>query len=85
MTVEWEYPEPREGFMGHWDRFISPGATRSENVIMLIIAAIGGMAVLLYQYIANIGWDFLQLVIIAIIAFDIIGGAIANNTAVTKR
>ncbi|MFX1439267.1 MAG: hypothetical protein ACFFFD_03395 [Promethearchaeota archaeon] len=55
MSVEWDYPEPREGLAGQWDTFIGPGATRAESALMLGFGLAAGILLLVYQYIDGLG------------------------------
>ena len=46
--MTWEYPEPRSGWRGEFDRFIEPGATRAELALEFGLAVLGGAAMLAY-------------------------------------
>lgn len=80
-------PEPRGGLGGYWDRFIGPGATLAENVLILGGGTVLALLILLYAWLhqpAN-GWSAGHYAILALLALDIGGGLIANATAVTRR
>jgi hypothetical protein len=85
MSVEWDYPEPREGLAGQWDTFIGPGATKAESALMLGLGLAAGLLLLVYQYIAGLGWDILQQIVAALLTFDLVGGVVSNSTSATKR
>jgi hypothetical protein len=85
MSVDWDYPEPREGLAGQWDTFIGPGATRAESALMLGFGLAAGILLLVYQYIAGLGWDILQQIVAALLTFDLVGGVVSNSTSATKR
>ena len=85
MSVEWDYPEPREGLAGQWDRFIGPGATRAESALIIGIGLAAGILLLVYQYITWLGWDILQQIVAALLTFDLVGGVVSNSTSATKR
>jgi hypothetical protein len=78
-------PAPRAGLLGEWDKFIGPGATRAE-VLLMLAAAIGGTAIVLLHAISQeLAWPPLGAILVAIIAFDIFGGVAANASNATKR
>ncbi|MFZ1864411.1 MAG: hypothetical protein WAU39_09335 [Polyangiales bacterium] len=35
VTIDWQAPAPRSGSLGAWDRFVGPGATVAENILIL--------------------------------------------------
>lgn len=78
-------PRPRAGVIGLWDRFIGPGATRAENVLILLWATLFTAEVVAYALWAGLGWSALQLVVVAVLAFDIGGGVPANASNCAKR
>jgi hypothetical protein len=86
-TIKWIPDEPRSGLMGAWDKFVGPGATRSEEWLQLVgglfLAAL--LALLLYLRRDTLGWNGLQIAVVALLAFDIIGGIITNATSAAKR
>ena len=83
--IDWEYPEQGHGTSRLVSELIGPGATRAEIVLVGLTGTLGGLALIFYQYIAGLGWDLLQLIVGAIVAFDIAGGVIANSTSTAKR
>ncbi|MFX0108325.1 MAG: hypothetical protein ACFE7R_08580 [Candidatus Hodarchaeota archaeon] len=85
MSIDWEYPERGTGLSRIADELIGPGATRAEIILVFVIAILGGIALLAYQYFAALGWTLIQIVIGAIIAFDIAGGVVASSTSTAKR
>jgi hypothetical protein len=82
---DWHYPEPRPGLAGHWDRFIGPGATASEQLIALLPALLGALAVIAYALSCDLGWSYLQYTVAAALAFDTVGGVATNATSSAKR
>ncbi|MGH3089389.1 MAG: hypothetical protein ACRDSJ_19015 [Rubrobacteraceae bacterium] len=78
-------PSPRQGVIGLWDRFIGPGATRAENALILLWAALCTAGVVAYALTADLGWSALQLAVVALLAFDIGGGVPANAANCAKR
>ncbi len=85
MTIDWDYPEPRKGFLGEWDKFIGPGATKTETILMLSFSLLGGVGMLLYSLLGNLEWNIAQIIIAVILATDLAGGVVANATSATKR
>ena len=83
--IEWEYPEQGKGLGRVIDELIGPGATRGEIALVLGSGILGGCLLIAYQYFADLGWDVIQLIVGAIVAFDIGGGVVANSTSTAKR
>jgi hypothetical protein len=85
MSIDWDIPEKSKGFGRIVDELIGPGATRAEIALVLLVGLIGGISMILYQYLAGLGWNLLQIAVAAFLAFDISGGVIANSTSTAKR
>lgn len=85
MTIRWNFPPPRSGFLGAWDKFIGPGATRAEIVLQLAIPAIGAVGASLYASRVAVDWTLAQYSVCFLLAFDIAGGIITNATSSAKR
>ena len=83
--VQWDVDEPRKGWKGKWDDFIGPGATLSENILIITLSILAALLQLLYVYIGHLGWNLLQIVVAMLLAADIAGGTIANFSNVLKR
>lgn len=83
--VSWTPPEPRAGLAGAWDKFIGPGATDAEMWLMLIPTLMAGIAAPLYALYAGLGWSTVQLIVVALLAFDLMGGVVTNATSTAKR
>lgn len=84
-AVNWMPPDPRTGLAGSWDRFVGPGATDAEQWLMLIPTVIAGMAAPVYAVYADLGWSTVQLLVAALLAFDLVGGVVTNATSTAKR
>lgn len=84
-AVNWSPPQPRTGMAGAWDKFVGPGATDAEQWLMLIPTVIAGIAAPVYAIYADLGWSTMQLLVAALLAFDLVGGVITNATATAKR
>ena len=71
---------------GLLDRFVGPGHTRAD----LVVQGTGGLvcAALLGLYLASSpagpGWSAWQVVLLAVIALDLIGGILTNSTTAAK-
>ncbi|MDY6782847.1 MAG: hypothetical protein SW833_09925 [Cyanobacteriota bacterium] len=76
---------PREGFPGIWDSIVGPNMPATEMWLFVIPTLIATVAVPLYAVLNELGWNLVQLTIAAILAFDLVGGAIVNSTQTTKR
>ncbi len=81
----WEYPEPREGIAGQWDKFIGPGATAGEQLIALIPASLAALAIVVYAFVKDFNWTIFQYSIAFLLTFDMIGGVLTNATSAAKR
>jgi hypothetical protein len=78
-------PNPRPGLLGIWDFIVGPEMPLSETLLCLIPTLIATVSVPAYAVFKHLDWNPIQLIIAAIISFDIVGGAIANLTPTTKR
>ncbi len=83
--MAWNYPEPRVGWRGEFDRFMGPGATRAELVLEFGFALSGGIAMLLYALTSFPQWSIVQIGVAVLLAFDIAGGVVTNATSSAKR
>ena len=83
--IDWEYPEQGKGLGRVVDELIGPGATRGEIVLVLGTGILGGCLLIAYQYFAALGWGFVQILVGALVAFDVAGGVVANSTSTAKR
>ena len=85
MTIDWNHPERGSGLRRVVDELIGPGATRAEIVLVLAVGLVGGVSMILYQYVMGLGWSLLQTAIATFMAFDIPAGVVANSTSTAKR
>lgn len=76
-------PQPRSGLLGAWDRFVGPGMTRGELWLVFTASFASAGAVGAHLYGLGMGWPL--ALVGALIAFDVIGGAVCNMTDTTKR
>jgi hypothetical protein len=84
-NIDWNYPQPRSGFSGAMDKFIGPGATRPEIIIGMGASILAPLAVVIYAYLVQLGWDAVQYVIAGLLASDIVGGIAVDTTSSAKR
>ena len=80
-----EIPMPRSGWKGLIDRFIGPQATRAELILQFVPSVVAAIAAPVYASTLSINLTFWQLVLIAILGFDLVGGVLTNATAAAKR
>jgi hypothetical protein len=85
MKIAAEFPEPRSGVLGAWDRFIGPGATCAELALELISALGGAAAMLIYAVTALPNWNAVQVSVATLLAFDLTGGVVTNATVSAQR
>ncbi|WP_299488309.1 hypothetical protein [Acaryochloris sp. IP29b_bin.137] len=76
---------PRTGWQGQLDRFIGPGATPAEVILQLVPSLGAAISAPIYASTLPIDWNPLQLSLIAILGFDLVGGVLTNATAAAKR
>ncbi|NNH73863.1 hypothetical protein HLB23_29090 [Nocardia uniformis] len=65
------------------DLLIAPGASRGEQLICYTTAALGAAGSTALAVHADL--SLLAVIVIAVIAFDLCGGAVVNSTASAKR
>jgi hypothetical protein len=85
VKIDWQYPEPRKGLAGSYDKFVGPGITTAENLLGLFAALAAAVAMLCYALFANLGWSVWQIAIAVFVAFDIAGGIFTNASSSAKR
>lgn len=77
-NIIWEYE-------GKTDILMGTGATRSEKIVGWI-GGIAGASLYLYFYLNHsLDWSNWQYLVAGLIAFDVIGGAVANSLNSCKR
>lgn len=84
-NINWNYPEPREGMAGSYDRLIGPGATRAEIYLQFTFAAAAGVAMPTYAILNHLGWSTIQLFVATAFAVELTGGICTNATSSAKR
>ena len=80
-NIEWNYPTPTTS----WDKFVGPGATKSEHLLMLLPTVLLTALLLGWAAWQEVQWSIWQYIIAGFLAFDLIGGVITNATAPAKR
>ncbi|MEO0533320.1 MAG: hypothetical protein AAF215_05585 [Cyanobacteria bacterium P01_A01_bin.123] len=85
MNANWTHPSPRSGWKGWLDRFVGPGATPSELLVQVAPSLIAGVAAPAYALTLPVQWSSLQLGLMALFGFDLVGGILTNATASAKR
>ncbi len=85
--INWTPPQPRQGILGAWDKFVGPGATSGEEWLQLAggIALAGMLGILLYISRDKLNWSGLQVVVVIFLVLDLTGGIITNATSAAKR
>jgi hypothetical protein len=76
---------PRSGWDGLVDRFVGPGATKAELLLQFVPALVAMVAAPVYALTLPTQWTSLQLGLIALLAFDLVGGVLTNATFSAKR
>lgn len=83
--IDWNFPAPRPGWRGEWDKFIGPGATRAELALGWGVALAAGLGMLLAALTRPLGWNAGQIALATLFAFDLAGGVAVNATSTAKR
>ncbi|MBZ0276137.1 MAG: hypothetical protein K8I60_08335 [Anaerolineae bacterium] len=78
-------PQPRAGLLGSWDRFIGPGATTAENILILGVPLVAAALLLIYAASKPLAWTPLQTFLAALLALDMTGGVVTNAATAAKR
>ena len=76
---------PRRGLSGVWDRLAGPGATRAENALNLAWTLLFTAGVIVYTLLGPLEWTALQLMVVAVFALDLAGGASVNASPTARR
>lgn len=84
-SIEWNFPQPRRGWLGLWDRFIGPGATPAEVRLQTAIPLLAAVLAPIASWQQSVDWRWYHYLISAVLAFDIVGGVITNATSSAKR
>ncbi len=79
------YPHPRSGISGIWDKFVGPGASAEENGLGLISALFFGIGFIAFALITKAEWTTSQFIVAGFLAFDIIGGIVTTATLSATR
>jgi len=85
QKITWDYPEPRKGIKGSWDKFVGPGATGAELFLMLVPSLAFSVFIIINANLNSLQWTIGQYIIAFILAFDISGGITTNSTSCAKR
>lgn len=82
--IDWQFPEPRPGWRGEWDKFMGPGMTPAELGLSWMVTLGAVTAVLLYALLQS-NWAWWQTVVVVLFAGDLAGGVVVNATSTAKR
>lgn len=84
-NAHWDYPPPRAGWRGAFDRFVGPGQTDAEMWLQLAIAGSAGVLLPALALWRGVGWTWLQVLLAGLLALDMTGGVVTNASAPAKR
>ena len=85
MLVDWNCPRPRAGFRGWLDRITGVEATSAELLVQFVPSLIFAIASAIYAQTLAVDWTYLQLGLISVLGFDLLGGVLTNATSSAKR
>ncbi len=73
------------GMAAIWEQFLGPGWTRAETALVFAGSVAAAVALPVWAAQAGAEWGFWRSLLAALLALDIVGGAIALNTAPGRR
>jgi uncharacterized membrane protein YhaH (DUF805 family) len=76
---------PRQGILGVWDTIVGPKMSLTETLVCALPTLVATIYIPCYAIIHQLQWNNIQLILSAILAFDLFGGAIVNITPTSKR
>ncbi len=82
--IDWSIPQPAKGIRGAVERLTGPGATGAELVLQFSSAAAGALTAGYWFARAGDGAAW-QVLLAAVLGFDIAGGVVTNATSSAKR
>lgn len=87
LAIDWSVPPPRPGWRGGLDRFFGPGQTRAEVVVQVLgLAVCGGLlGLFLARELPALDLPWWSALLLAVFAFDALGGVLTNATGAAKR
>lgn len=85
MFTDWNCPPPRPGLRGWLDRITGTEATTAELLVQFVPSLIFAIAAPVYAQSLAVDWTYLQLGLISLLGFDLVGGVLTNATSSAKR
>ena len=85
MFTDWNCPLPRSGFRGWLDCITGTEATTAELLIQFVPPTLFAIAAPIYAQTLAVDWTYLQLGLISLLGFDLLGGVLTNATSSAKR
>ncbi|MEM8829930.1 MAG: hypothetical protein AAGE96_11295 [Cyanobacteria bacterium P01_G01_bin.19] len=85
MFTDWNCPPLRSGFRGWLDRITGTEATTAELLLQFVPPTIFAIAAPIYAQTLAVDWTYLQLGLISLLGFDLVGGVLTNATSSAKR
>lgn len=85
MFTDWNCPPPRPGLRGWLDRITGVEATTAELLVRFVPSLIFAIAAPIYAQTLAVDWTYLQLGLISLLGFDLVGGVLTNATSSAKR
>ncbi|GLU49997.1 hypothetical protein [Nocardiopsis ansamitocini] len=76
---------PRPGLAGIADRLLGPDATTGEQAVTYATAVLGTAGVVAIGLLHHQQWALWHYALVAVVGFDLIGGASANATDTARR
>ena len=77
--VDWRAPD------GKGDPLFGAGATISEKSLAYVVGVAGALIIVNVAWSTGADWNVWQYIIAAVIAFDVVGGVVANGLNSAKR
>ena len=78
-TVDWAAPDAKG------DAVYGAGATAAEKWLTNAVGLVGAVLIVVVAWSGGAAWAWWQYVVAAVIAFDVVGGVVANGLNAAKR
>ncbi|MGK8523972.1 hypothetical protein ACRS6B_21560 [Nocardia asteroides] len=85
LQADWSIPATAPGWAGRVERFMGPGKTRAESAVEAIGGALCVLLLAIYSLPLLSGRGIVEVVALAVIACDLVGGVLTNATNSAKR
>jgi hypothetical protein len=78
-TVDWSAPDAKA------DAIFGAGATRAERGLANGVGLVGAVVIVVAAWVSGADWNVWLFLVAAVLAFDVVGGVVANGLNAAKR